>query len=261
MSPNINHSGHFPWCLVGGVKFKWVKPAFLASNVFFCFSKLESRAISLQATETTAVRWDGAQAAPWEQRGVSTHAGRCSSHMPRADVAQNITSTGAHTAPAAEQLFLLRWKPGGRQSSCQHCTDRWSPYKSHNNPEQWIWKRQHRPQHRLKCSCELLHTPAGQKGEGLTQQSNQGCSRSAPDPAHHPADAGPAQSRDPSLCAFHPAPTALLPLSCSHPPTNRYSSPQSLLLIFLLTAWMQPQWGFQYSHLIAGLIFMSSNDW
>ena len=44
-------------------------------------------------------------------------------YMPGADVAQNITSTHAHTAPAAKQLFLLTEKPEGSQGSCQHCAD------------------------------------------------------------------------------------------------------------------------------------------
>jgi len=44
-------------------------------------------------------------------------------YMPGAAMAQNTTSTRAHTAPAAKQLFLLTEKPEGSQSSCQHCAN------------------------------------------------------------------------------------------------------------------------------------------
>lgn len=119
-----------------------------------------------------------------------------------------------------------------------------------------MWKRQYR----LKGSCELLHAPAGQNGEELTQPSNQGCSKSATDPAVHPTDSRPMQSRDPSLCSCHQQhfwlhlTLTLLPTITPLPSPFYLSSPSL----------PERNWNKQYSRLTAGLTFwtvMTDNAW
>lgn len=129
-----------------------------------------------------------------------------------------------HTLP--QLLSPLTWKPEKLPGLCRQCKG-----EAPLNPTVTLNSESERGSTDFKCFCELLHTSAGQEGEGLTQPSNQ--EQVSCRPYICLTDTGHTQSGNSSLCSFHPAPTALLALSHSHPPTNHHFSPQSLLLLTL----------------------------
>lgn len=183
--------------------------------------------------------WDGARTA----RGAE---GCLSQAKRRRSMLGYIPTTGAHSAPAAEQLLLLTEKAQGGQSSCQQCKGE-GPLniKIILNTE---------PQRQ----CRLAVRAAASSFQGRRERDSP--SQAATDAARQlqpPWLTWACAEHRPHFYCFHTASTALWALSHSYP----HHSPALLPLILPLTAWMLLKWGLRCSHLSIGLIFMSSKDW